>query len=185
MGKARTKYSSRGEYLRNYWLQTPSWKKVEKLVVIRLREKGVRCRYVGRNHVPFDALTRSGLRLEIKSGEYSVKHKSWTLTIARGAAGRKRLTEHLVDFYIFVLKGHPSMGLNRKPIYLIVPSPLGKHTVHLTLRQLFGKWHSAIGNWPLITDAEQRRLRDAAKAAATAAKTGEAKPQAEQLLEAV
>lgn len=102
--------------------------------VIRwLDTKGLKFEAAG-FHSPFDGLV-NGKKVEVKSANPHAGrlHTTWMINIQRNG----KLNEREVDFYIFRLSGVPEF---KNAIHLVVPAPLGKYTVAITMRSLLTRW---------------------------------------------
>ena len=137
-----------------YYVSQPAWRKAEKLVQNRLRKLGVRSKLVSSYQSAFDLTTAGGQHIEIKCASYNAEDSSWTVTIARHG---KMTDEERVTAYVFLLRGHPGTGLKQKSIWVIMPRPVRKRNIRLTLRRLLGDLHPFVENWGLITEGERRR----------------------------
>jgi hypothetical protein len=75
----------------------------------------------------------NGHRIECKTGIYSKETGFWTLSIHRHAV----INEASVDYYVFRLEGCPFWSA---AIHLVIPAPLERSTICISLRSLVIKW---------------------------------------------
>ena len=130
---------------------------------------GLRTKFFGGNNPSkFDILVDGSVRVECKDSRRGYGGR-WHFPIARHG----ELNESEVDFYIFALRGMAK----RARVYVILPAPIGKTGLCMSMRSLLTRYARFIDNWDAITNLARER-----RAAKT--ETGEAKPQAEQFLEA-
>jgi hypothetical protein len=135
------------------WAAMPKWKRVEYLVAYNLRRKGVKVRRVGRIRSPFDLLTKSGLRIEVKAAEYKPRRRVWTVSIQRYG----KMAEQFVDYYVFMLSMSRVFGFRHKRLYVVVPSPVKQRQVVFTLSRLLTRWKDNVDSWSQIVEAEKGR----------------------------
>ena len=135
----------------------PNWKRVEYLVAYNLRRKGVKVRRVGKVRSPFDLLTKSGLKIEVKAAEYKPRRRVWTVSIQRYG----KMTEQFVDYYVFMLS-MSIFGRPHKRLYVIVPSPVKQRQVVFTIHRLLTRWKDNVDGWALIVEGERLKARAAA-----------------------
>ena len=105
---------------------------------------------------PYDFYTPNGTHIEAKWSPFSVVNelvggpqKAWKFSIQRHG----ELNESVVDFYVFrldVTSELKPIGISR-PIYLVVRSPIGTHTITITAKDLLtGRWAHCVDNWRAI-----------------------------------
>jgi hypothetical protein len=149
--KDRREKRKRGKRL---WAATPEWKRTEGLVAVMLRRKGVKCRRIGKVRSPFDIETANSIAIEVKSASYKLKRKSWVVSISRYG----KLNEGPVHYYVIALDlGRVFHRAKHKRIYLIVPSPIRRKQLVITLHRLLTDWKENVGRWDMIIEAERRR----------------------------
>ena len=136
------------------------WKRAERTIAQQLRLKGVSCTLIGAQNKPWDILTKSGLHIECKAARllrqrrkgHLTRASFWVVGIARPHAGKNRLREAGVNFYVIRL-----LGDDLRKIYLVLPAPLRKKQLQITFRQLLTKYRDNVNAWHLIVDAERRK----------------------------
>jgi hypothetical protein len=96
---------------------------------------------------PFDLFTSNGTRIEVKFSPLlerrdprarNGKKYIWFFNIHRHG----KVSEQKVDFYILMCQPTAktaAIGLET-PVYLVVPAPLEKFTISISLRQLLTQW---------------------------------------------
>lgn len=146
--KSKTKNRARSKRL---YAAMPEWKRREYGVAYVLRKKGVRCQRVTTARSPFDIVTQSGLRIEVKSAQYKQKRKTWTVSIQRFG----RMTEGEVDYYVFCLSMSGFAGFRHKRLYVIAKSPIGQKQIVFTIHRLLTRWKEQVDAWNVIVEAEK------------------------------
>ncbi len=104
-----------------------AWNRDELAVCSWLQRRGLRPERSGYGD-PHDIICRkTGMRVEVKSAKLS--HGFWKFNIHRHG----KLNESQVDAYILRLNGIP---FSKNAIHLILPSPLRRYTINISLRSL-------------------------------------------------
>jgi len=138
---------------------TPAFRRSEYQVASQIRfHCKTKCRAVGgvkrvaadgtnRGTLPYDVLTKNGLRIEVKD---SIRNKrgEWVFNFARHG----KLDESEVDFYVLCCR-----GLSKHyRVFVVIPAPMRLKYKRISLRMLVNQWAKYIANWQQITDAEEK-----------------------------
>jgi hypothetical protein len=95
---------------------------------------GIRDVRICRRLWPFDALV-NGKRVEMKAARFSKGKLKFNIH------RHNVLDESSVDVYILRLDDFP---YSRKAVHLVIPAPIGRHTVSITIRSLLSRYHRYI-----------------------------------------
>jgi len=111
--------------------------------VVSLLRQGGRDAHRTFERTPFDVIVDKRIRVEIKTRRprHNNKEFCWRVTLER----HRKLTEHLIDCYIFRLEGVP---YHKSAIYLLFVPPLKVRVLRIGLRQLLqGRFKEAVENF--------------------------------------
>jgi hypothetical protein len=131
----------------------PAWRQSEISCAYALRHRGVRCKNVGHLNLPWDIVTRGGVRIDVKDSE--LHGGQWVVNLRR--RGDKRKVE--ADFYVVALRGLEGIRGVTFRLYVILPARPLRKKCHLrwTLRSLLLRYARNIGAWEKILKEEAKR----------------------------
>jgi len=146
---------------REWFKALPFWRRAERTVAQQLRLKGVPCKLVARENRGWDIETSAGLRIEVKAGRlmrqkkkgHLIRSSFWAVSIARPHGREHRLREDGVSFYVIRLLGNSDL----RKVYLVLPAPVKKKQLQVTVRQLLTKYRDNVNTWGLIVEADKAR----------------------------
>ena len=124
-----------------------NWYRAQSLIQGWLRYHGVHSHLAGYLD-PYDLVTNSGKRLEIKLSEFCPKKRHWSFNIQR----HNILDESQVDAYVLRFNpGAASVVLGIYPFHLVMPAPIGVKNIRMAARNLLcGRWAEHFNNVEIL-----------------------------------
>jgi len=140
--------------------RSKEWFKAQTRVGAWLHGRGVSVRTAG-YYAPFDLITDGNTRIEVKFAELRpinpAKNLGWAFNIHRHG----KVSNGSVDFYIFRCEMGKRIGKLMgfsNAIHLVIPSPIDKTVIAVSLRSLIrGQWAQYLNNPKAILEFEKRK----------------------------
>lgn len=121
-------------------------RKAETKVATLLGKMGCSVKACSYDH-PFDLMV-NGRRVEVKAAMPSLREGKYQYTVWHFNLHRHGvLSESLVDFYVLRLDGVPDF---KAAIHLVIPAPVKRKTISITLRSLIMKYAQHVNRFDLL-----------------------------------